>query len=378
MWNRFSFKRKINDKERYGRQIDTGPLRDELYSGDHLAQHAKEIACSYRIDTRKGRDRLLPRLADNEKVLLETHELMKAVIDANRRIAPAGEWLLDNFYLIEEQIRTARRHLPENYSKELPHLVNGPLEGYPRVYHIARELIAHSDGRIDTESLFGFIDAYQSVTPLLLGELWAIPIMFRLALIENLRRIADSISANRCDSDSATHWVDRMTEVVREDPKSLILVIADMARSDPPMTSAFVAEMARQLQGRSGPCLFPLTWIEQRLSERNLTIEQMINAEAQVQAADQVSFGNSINSLRLLDTMDWREFVERLSLVEHTLRSDPADEYAAMDFETRDRYRHVVEEIAKKGGFSEEDVAKKAVELAYPEPWRTEKPGHLM
>lgn len=118
-------------------------------------------------------------------------------------IAPAGESLLDNFYLAEEQIRTARRHLPEEYSSDLPHLTNGPLEGYPRVCHIARELIAHTDGRIDTESLFGFMDAYQSVTPLLLGELWAIPIMFRLALTENLRRVADIISENRRDRDSA-------------------------------------------------------------------------------------------------------------------------------------------------------------------------------
>ena len=364
MWNRFSFKRKINDKELGIGQIDADPLRDELYSGDHLAQHAKETACLYRIDTRKGDDRLLPRLADNEKILLETHELLNAAIEADRQIAPAGEWLLDNFYLVEEQIRTARRHLPEEYSKELPHLVNGPLEGFPRVYHLARELIAHSDGRIDTEILFGFIDAYQSVTPLLLGELWAIPIMFRLSLIENLRRIADIIAANRRDRDSANHWVDRITDVAREDPKSLILVIADMARSDPPMTSTFVAEIARQLQGRSGALLFPLTWIEQRLSESNLTVEQMIHADTQAQAADQVSIGNSIGSLRLLDKIDWREFVERLSLVEQTLRSDPADEYAAMDFETRDRYRHVVEEIAKKGGFCEGDVARKAVELA--------------
>ena len=366
MWNRFAFKRKrkINFKEQCIRQVDTGPIRDELFSGDRLVQHAKEAACSYNIETRKGQDRLLPRLADNEKVLLKTHELLHAAFEAKRRIAPAGEWLLDNFYLVEAQIRTARRHLPEDYSKELPHLANGPLEGFPRVYHIAREFIAHSDGRIDTKVLFGFIDAYQSVTPLLLGELWAIPIMFRLALIENLRRITDIISANRRDRESATRWVERMTEAFRKDPASLILVIADMARSDPPITSAFVAEMARQLQGRSGACLFPLNWIEQRLSERNLTIEQMITAEAQGQAADQVSFGNSINSLRLLDTMDWREFVEHLSLVEHTLRSDPADEYAAMDFETRDRYRHRVEELAKKGGFSEEDVAKKAVELA--------------
>lgn len=241
LWDRFALKRKINDKELYLRQIDAAPLRDELYSGDQLAQHAKETASSYRIDTRKGHDRLLPRLADNEKILLETHELLNAAIEANRQIAPASEWLLDNFYLIEEQIRIARRHLPEAYSKELPHLANGPFEGFPRVYNIARELIAHSDGRIDTETLFGFIDAYQSVTPLLLGELWAIPIMFRLSLIENLRRIADIISANRCDRNSATHWVNRMTEVAREDPKNMILVIADMARSDPPMTSAFVS-----------------------------------------------------------------------------------------------------------------------------------------
>jgi cellobiose phosphorylase len=364
LWKRFASKRKIQENNPDTTPVSADPLRDELYSGDRLAQHAKETAGSYRIETRKGRDRLLPRLAENEKNLLETHELLNAAIEADRRIAPAGEWLLDNFYIIEEQIRTARRHLPEEYSKELPHLANGPLEGFPRVYHIARELIAHSDGRVDTESLFGFIDAYQSVTPLLLGELWAIPIMLRLSLIENLRRIADIIFANRCDRDSANYWVDRMTEFAKKDPNNLILVIADMARSDPPLTSAFVAEMARQLQGRPAALSFPLTWIEQKLSERNQTIEQMINAETQAQAADQVSFGNSITSLRLLDTMDWREFVEHLSLVEHTLRSDPADEYAAMDFETRDRYRHEVEEIAKKGDLPECDVAKKAVELA--------------
>lgn len=345
-------------------QIDSDPLRAELYSGDQLAQHAKDTASSYKVDTRKGHERLLPRLVENEKVLLGTHDLLNAAIESDRRIAPAGEWLIDNFYLIEEQIRTARRHLPVEFSKELPHLTNGPFEGYPRVYHIARELIAHSDGRIDTDSLFSYIDAYQSVSPLQIGELWATPIMFRLSLIENLRRIADIITTNRRDIDSANYWVSRMTEVSKEEPKNLILVIADMTRSDPPLTCAFVAEMVRQLQGRSGALLFPLSWIEQRLSERNLTLEQMITAETQAQAADQVSIGNSIGSLRLLDKIDWCEFVERLSIVEHILQSDHTDEYAAMDFETRDRYRHVVENIAKKGGLPEENVAEKAVELA--------------
>ncbi|MDD1729971.1 MAG: cyclic beta 1-2 glucan synthetase, partial [Methanospirillum sp.] len=364
MWNRSSSKTEIPDKEPAVGVIDADPLRAELYSREQLIQHAKETAFSYQADARKGHERLLPRLGANERVLLETHAILSTVIETNQRVAPAGEWLLDNFYLIEEQIRTARRHLTKEYSKELPHLVNGPFEGFPRVYQIARELIAHSDGRIDSESLFVFIDAYQSVNPLMLGELWAIPIMLRLSLIENLRRISDILASNKREIDSVNIWVDRITKVAKEDPKSLILVIADLARSNPPLTSAFVAEIARQLQGQSGTLAFPLTWIEQRLFESNLTIEQMISAENQTQAADQVSIGNSIGSLRLLDKMNWREFIEQVSLVEQILRSDHDDVYAAMDFETRDQYRHVIEDIGKKSAIEESKIALKAVELA--------------
>ncbi len=311
-----------------------------------------------------GDDRLLPRLAENETILVETFTLITAALEKNRRIAPAGEWLLDNFYLVEEQVRTARRHLPLGYSRLLPRLENGPLVGYPRVYFIARELIAHNDGRVDLDVLTSFVDAYQTVAPLRLGELWAVPIMLRLALIENLRRVSTRIGANRVDSDNASVWADRMIEIAEKDPKSMILVVAEMARSDPPMTSAFVAELARQLRGRSPVLTLALTWIEQRLSEMSLTIEQMVQMETRAQAADQVSIGNSITSLRTLDGIDWRLFVERLSIVENVLRSNPQDPYAAMDFATRDRYRHVVETLARHADLSEEEVARRAMELA--------------
>ena len=122
-------------------------------------------------------------------VLLSVHSLLTEAVKADRRITPAGEWLLDNFYLIEEQIRTAKRHLPKGYSRELPRLLDGPSAGLPRVYDIALETISHGDGRVDPESLSSFVAAYQTVTILKLGELWAIPIMLRLALIENLRRV---------------------------------------------------------------------------------------------------------------------------------------------------------------------------------------------
>ena len=113
-------------------------------------------------------------------------------------------------------------------------------------------MISHGDGRVDGEDLRLFISAYQRVTPLLLGELWAIPIMLRLAMIENLRRVSARVAASRLHVNQAQFWANEMLAAVENDPKALILVVADMARSNPPMESAFVAELARCLQGH-GP-----------------------------------------------------------------------------------------------------------------------------
>jgi cyclic beta-1,2-glucan synthetase len=340
------------------------PLRSELFSADQMEQHGKSLAASHTLTLRRGADQLLPRLAANESVLVGACNLLTAAVTANRRITPAGEWLLDNFYLVEEQIRTSRRHLPRGYSRELPRLADGPSAGLPRVYDLALETISHGDGRVDTESLARFVAAYQTVTALTLGELWAIPIMLRLALIENLRRVVARTAAGRVDRDLADSWADQMTAMAEQDPKSLILVIADMARSSPPMTTPFVSELARRLQGQSPALALPLTWIEQRLSESGLTIEHLVQSGNQHQAADQVSISNSIGSLRFLGATDWREFVETMSVVERTLREDPCGVYGAMDFATRDRYRHAVERIAKGTHLTEGEVARKAIDLA--------------
>ncbi len=343
---------------------DELPIRSELLSADQMEQHGKSLAVVHQLKPGHPRDRLLARLAENESLLLEVHGLLTEDVRADRRITPAGEWLLDNFYLIEDQIRTAKRHLPKGYSRELPVLLNGPSAGLPRVYDIALETISHGDGRVDPENLSRFVAAYQSVTPLRLGELWAIPIMLRLALIENLRHVAGRIAADRIDRSRAGYWADQMAETAAKDPKSLILTIADMARSNPPMVSSFVAELTRRLQGLGPALALPLTWTEQRLAEAGLTIEQLVRSENQHQAANQVSMSNSIGSLRFLGATDWRGFVETMSLVEQTLGEDPAGVYAKMDFATRDRYRHVVEKAAKSSRHSEIEVARQAVQLA--------------
>ena len=343
---------------------DELPLRSELYGAAQMEQHGRILAASHHVSEGPARDLLLARLADNEQMIIECCNLLTSSVRAKRQITPAAEWLLDNFYLIEEQIRTAKRHLPKNYSKQLPRLSMGPSAGRPRVYDIALETISHGDGRVDPESLSRFVAAYQHVTPLKLGELWAIPIMLRLALIENLRRVAARLNTSRMNRNLADTWADRMTETADKAPGDLILIVADMARSEPPLVSAFVAELARRLQGQNPALALPLTWISQRLSESGDTIEQLVQADAQQQASDQVSVSNSIGSLRFLGGMDWREFVESMSVVEFTLRHDPHDVYRTMDFATRDRYRHIVEKLARSSPQSEHQVATSAVELA--------------
>ncbi len=340
------------------------PLRLELFSADQMEQFAGGLAAKHKVITGQLSEHLLKRLADNEEVLIEVHNLLTEAVIANNAIVPAGEWLLDNFYLIEEQIRTGKKHLPKGYSEVLPRLVSGPSRDLPRVYDIAIEIISHSDGRVDLQSLTQFITAYQAVSPLNLGELWAIPIMLRLALIENLRRVAARIAVDRIYQNLATFWAEQMVETAEKDPKSLILVIADMARSGPPMESAFVAELTRRLQGRGPSLALPLSWIEQRLTETGVNTLEMVYAENQKQAADQVSMSNSINSLRFLGTTDWRDFVEAQSVVERILREDIDAVYEKMDFSTRDSYRHVVERIARNSRSSEEEVAVMAIHLA--------------
>lgn len=344
------------------------PLRAEIYSVNQLEQHAKALAGLHELAKGTASDRLIQRLEENERILNRTYDLLTTAVKQNRRIVPAAEWLLDNYYVIEEQIRIARRHLPPSYSKGLPRLVKGPAAGHPRVYSIAMELISHVDGGVDAASLSAFISSYQAITPLTMGELWAIPIMLRLALIENLRRVAVRLSASLWDRGLATDWGERMVSVVEQNPSDLILVLADMARANLPLSSAFLAELTRHLQGQSPHFAFALSWLEHRASEQGLKIAHLVKMESQIQAIDQVSVGNTITSLRFLSMTDWREFVEDQSVVEQALRAEPSGVYANMDFATRDLYRHAIEEIAKRSPLTQEDVAKEAIKISGSAP----------
>ncbi|HZL46508.1 MAG TPA: glucoamylase family protein [Opitutaceae bacterium] len=339
------------------------PLRAELFSLEQLVRHAKTLAAEHQVVALRGAPILLARLDENEQIL-KSYNRATQTADQTRQVTHAAEWLLDNFPLIEEQIQLARRHLPLGYSRELPRLGNGPSQGLPRVYDIVLQLISHVDAQIDAESLRSFVAAYQTGAALKLGELWAVPIMLRLALIENLRRVTTRLTTARNDRDLADLWVDRLQAMAEKHPSHLVIVVADMAKADLPISSSFVAEFCQRLSRQNPVVHLARNWLEQRLAEHGLAIEQLVHLESQNQAADQVSISHSIGSLRFLSAMDWRLFVEALSVVEQTLRNDPGAVYARMDFSTRDRYRHVVEAMAQYSRLSEAAVARTAVQLA--------------
>ncbi|MBL9169457.1 MAG: hypothetical protein JNN07_17080 [Verrucomicrobiales bacterium] len=339
------------------------PLRGELLGRDELEARAGTMARLHRVGKQTRSSHLLRRLDANEAAL-STFNRASLGVRQVRVMTPAAEWLLDNLGLISEQITLARRHLPSSYSKELPALSAGPSAGLPRIYDLMLEFLAHTDAQVDSELLISFVAAYRPELPLTLGELWAVPIMLRLGLIENLRRISARVTIGRHERDLADAWADRLEKVLTTNPSDLLVVVAEMAQSKLSFHSAFVAQFCQRVSRLDPAVHFARHWLEQRIAQNGTSVEEMILKESRDQTSDQASVSRSISSLRFLGAYDWRQFVETLSHVERELRNDPAGVYASMDFATRDHYRHCVEQIARHSGSNEPQVAHMAIESA--------------
>jgi len=342
--------------------LDNG--NTQVFSIEQLKQHAIRLASQQSIAPRPGPDQLLPRLADNSRVLQDIYNAVAAAALPEQRVIPAEAWLLDNYYLIEQKINLVRRHLPRRYSRQLPQLASGPLAGYPRIYALALELISHMDGRVEIDNINQFISAYQSIEPLKLGELWAFPIMLKLALVENVCRVAIRIARRREDLKAAVYWADRMQSMAQTQPGQLVQLLTKFAHADVPLSAPFVEEFYARLTLHGPSMAFVRAWLAHKLDEQNLTASQLAETAGRDAAATQISMSNSIDSLRIIGAADWKNFVESLSSVEKILRQDPTHTYAAQDFATRDRYRHVIENIARGSSCSECKVAEQAIQLA--------------
>ena len=349
---------------------DQRPMKGALFGEARLAAHARKLARRHstvpssrpRWINRRDRGPLLSRLDATGRALIAARDTLAEASAAGADVGPAGAWLLDNFFIVLEQIPEIRATLPAGYYQELPKLAgDGPRAGFPRIYDVVVELIAHTDGRLDEGSVSRMIAEYQRVTPLTLGELWAIPAMLRMGYLESVRRMALRAARDVADRASADEWVSRLlTATLSADATS---GLSAFVHRGPHLTPAFLTRFLQQIRSRRSD-FTPLLWLEQWVAEDVMTVEDAAQRSVQELALTQLVMANSIASLRLVTSIDWTAFVEAASATEAALREDPAGTYAAMTRATRDRYRHAVERIAKGTNVDEAAVAHAAVQAS--------------
>ncbi|HEU6439071.1 MAG TPA: glucoamylase family protein, partial [Terriglobales bacterium] len=337
----------------------------ELFSVERLEQHAQTLAVAQAVtDAPRRGHAVAPRIAENGRVLLESYRVLALAIKDERSITPAADWLLDNFHIVDEQLREIRDDLPPDYYRELPKLAQGHLAGYPRVLGLVWAYIAHTDSRFEPESLRRMVRAYQGVQPLTIGELWAIAISLRILLVDNLRRVAERIVRSRAARQMADEFADSLLGQGADSPQD---AAASLRRLSP---AAFPTAARVQLFQRlrdQDPAVTPaLRWLDELLAAQGTTTDEMVRLEHQRQATMNVTVRNVITSMRLISWFDWAQFVESVSLVDEVLRERSL--FGEMDFATRDRYRHAVEDLARGSGLTEIEVARRAAVMADAAP----------
>jgi cyclic beta-1,2-glucan synthetase len=300
------------------------------------------------------------RLADNGAVLLHAYRMITKSIDEGRAITPAAEWLVDNYYLVEREIREIRAALPPGYYRQLPKLVDGPFMGYPRVLGVAWAFVAHTDSHFDSEMWCRFVRAYQEVQPLTIGELWAVAITLRIVLVENLRRLAELIMHSSVARQEANALADRLLGAGGQTAEPASIVLAK--RDGTALPEAFAVQFLHRLRDQDPRITPALTWLDQHLGAQGSTADSVVHDEHQRQGAGLVTVRNIITSMRMIGDVDWPELFERISLVDEMLAASSA--FRDMDFPTRNLYRSAIEELSRGAGRTELDVTHAAVEAA--------------
>jgi len=350
------------------RDIDEHNLMEDVptisINKEELERHAVEISQYYSDVSKKTnyKRKLIKSLDRSYEQIIKAYEYIDKHVKSNKEIVPAAEWMLDNLYLIEKEYKDIKHNMPLSYYKGLPIIKRGIMKGYPRAYHIAVELVSHSDGRLDEDTIECFINAYQKNTILLMGELWALPIMIRIALIQNISKISENIIYTEEEKLKGDLLADKLITAINAG--KLEDELKRLEEIDISFNSHLTESFIKILRDNGVDNSNIYSWLDKRLEVNETTAEKMINIEHQKQAYFQISMGNSITSIREVGVLNWRDIFERLSYVERELRQDPLGIYESMDFESRDNYRHSVEKLAKLSNISEAYVAKKAMECA--------------
>ncbi|HLE13092.1 MAG: hypothetical protein A2504_12405 [Bdellovibrionales bacterium RIFOXYD12_FULL_39_22] len=340
------------------------PIRSEHFSAASLERHGVSLALAQKISPNPCRGiNLANRVEQNKLVLIEAYRQITTSVDELRAITPAAEWLIDNFHLVEEQLRDIKEQMPPEYYNELPKLSIGHLTGYPRVYGIAWAYVAHNESLFDADLIKRFVKSYQTVQPLTIGELWAISITLRIIMIENLARISARIVGAQIGQKKADLMADEILGLsnIKHDILAtrtidqILKKLKDDDKKQLPLQSGFAVQLIQRLRFQDSKVMPVLKWLDERLAASGLVADGIVPEEHNRQSVANATVRNIITSMRLMSAFDWHTFFEEVSLVDEIFRADPL--YSKMDFITRDRYRHGLEEIALGAKIPEISVA---------------------
>jgi len=339
------------------------PLGHELPSSQRVAENAAHLARAIPV-SRRAKPRgpsFLRRLREIEDALEWANASLTMSTAVHHAFTLSAEWLLDNAYLIREQVTDLRESLPQKYYGELPLIASGPGAGLPRVYHVAAKMVAESGGALEPDIIRIFLVAFLATAPLDIGELWALPLMLRLQLLECLRALAIQIEQQQSQSEEADFWANRLITAVRHSSPRLLKMMEELVERYPEPTPHFASELVAHLYDEEGALPLVSGWLERSLRSPLLEVMQQ---EHRRQAVQQTALTNAINSCRRLAQVQWRELFQSTSWAESELAADPAGVYTRLDFETRDRCRSAVEEIARWSECSEQKTIDQTLALA--------------
>ncbi len=329
---------------------------------DRLIELARELSLTHRIKPSilHGQP-LLKNLIESEKTLKLVRQHLSEAARVEQNLLLSAEWLLDNAYIIQGHIADFKRNLPRRYYEQLPILETGKYAGLPRIYAIAAALSQATDGTLKQENIYSFLQSYQSTTSLTIGELWVFPLMLRLTLIERLYNFALTVDLRQREREQADYWANRLLTAARVDPDQTLPFLTELSREYPNPTAHFADQLVSHLYDEESALLYAHQWLERKLAS---PLSEAAMTDQKIQAVQQISLGNAINSLRTISQLDWRDTFESVCRVDHVLNADPAGIYSHMSFATRDRYRHAIEEISRNSSHSETEVAFETLRIA--------------
>ncbi|MDR3454503.1 MAG: glucoamylase family protein [Rhodoferax sp.] len=339
-----------------GRGSVEPPIRSEIFGSQRFAQHGRSLGETHRAARANSpAATFFPRLRSNIQTLREAHRYIGVQASTGYDISPAGEWLLDNFHLIEAQLKEIHDGLPRLYFRALPVLLDEPLAGLPRVYGVAWAFVAHTDGAFDEDLLMQFLCAYQETRDLNLSEMWALPTTLRVVLIENLRRLAERVATNKAAREVANLCCDHIDRYTLHALDQLLTLLNQRG-----IGRVFLVQMAQRLQDhRTVNHVDYREWL-------NNALPDMAAAQARQsadQAADNLSVSNAVKSLRSIGDADWSDIVARTSTLMRLMLTSAV--FEAESATTRDQTLHGIELLARRTGRSETTVAQTLLDLMH-------------